>query len=154
VFAGRERPNRPLDVQRVRERDVDRVDLGVLEQGFVAPVRPGNAVLHGVGLGPVRIPTRDRYDLGGVGLLGSGEEPAVDPRGREKAPAHLGRAHPLPLWLDGGGKRSWARVRISASCACSAGVPGFSAVATEWSHRSFTSERLYELDRRAAHLDE
>jgi hypothetical protein len=40
-----ERPHRPLDVERVRERDVDRVHLVVGQERLVAPVRAVDGVL-------------------------------------------------------------------------------------------------------------
>ena len=43
VLARLERPDRPLAVHRVRERDVDGVDVGVLEQRLVGAVRPLDA---------------------------------------------------------------------------------------------------------------
>ena len=39
VLAGRERLHRPRVMQAVRQRDVDAVDLRILEQRLVAPVR-------------------------------------------------------------------------------------------------------------------
>ena len=38
VFAGIERAERPLDVQRVRQRDVDRIDTAIAQQRVVAAV--------------------------------------------------------------------------------------------------------------------
>ena len=54
VLAGLQRADRPRHVQRVRQRDVDRVDLRVGEQRLVAAVRAAEPVLGRVRLGPRR----------------------------------------------------------------------------------------------------
>ena len=63
VLAGLQRPDRPLDVQRVRQRDVDRVDLRVGEQRLVAAVRAREPVLGGVRTGALRVAAGDGDDL-------------------------------------------------------------------------------------------
>ncbi len=63
MLAGGERAHRPGVVQRSRERDVDRVDLGVAEQFLVRAVRPLDPVLVGVRLSTSSVPRPDRDDL-------------------------------------------------------------------------------------------
>ena len=87
VLAGLERFDRPLGVQRVRQRDVDRLDLGVGEQVLVRAVGARNLPLARVGLGP------------GPVAAGNGDE--VDLRRRVRAGDHLpvdvGRGDNAPL---------------------------------------------------------
>ena len=59
VLAGLERAHRPLDVKRVRQRDVDRLDVGVREQRLVAPVGALDPVLARVRLGARLVAARD-----------------------------------------------------------------------------------------------
>ncbi len=87
VLARGEGPHRPLDVEGVREGDVDGVHLGVLDQRLVASVRALDAVLDGVRLGPACIAARHGDDLGAIRLLRCRQQPAVDPRGRDEPEA-------------------------------------------------------------------
>ena len=63
VLAGLERADRPLDVQRVGQRDVDRVDLGVGEQRLVGAVRARDAVLGGEGPAALDVARADGDEL-------------------------------------------------------------------------------------------
>ena len=63
VLAGLERANRPFDVQPVRERDVHGLELGVVEEGFVARVCARNALLGRVRVRPALRPARDGKEL-------------------------------------------------------------------------------------------
>ena len=63
VLAGVERAQRPLAVQAVRERVVDRFDLGIGEKRAVAGVHPGNSVLLGELPGALRVAGGHRHDL-------------------------------------------------------------------------------------------
>jgi polyphosphate kinase 2 len=60
VLARGEGPQRPRGVQRVRQRVVDRVHVGIGDQGLVRLVHHGDAVLGGEPAGPGRVPGRDR----------------------------------------------------------------------------------------------
>jgi hypothetical protein len=78
-------------VERVRERDVDRIDFVVCEQRFIGPVRVRDAVLSGVRIRTRFVAAPDRDDLDRIRLACAFEHGEVDPRGREDAPA--GRGH-------------------------------------------------------------
>ena len=88
VLARGERLHRPGVMQAVRQRDVDAVDLRVLEQRLVAPVRALETVLGGVRLSLRSVPAPNRDDVDAIGALRSGEDGVVDPRGREEAESH------------------------------------------------------------------
>src|SRR2546423_11888313 len=82
-----ERAHHPFDVQRVRERDVDRVDLGIAEQRVVAPVCPLDPVLPRIRLRPSPIAACDGDHLDAVGDARAREHEAVHACRREHAPA-------------------------------------------------------------------
>ena len=64
VLARLECPDRPLDVERVRQRDVDRIHARVREQGVVGALRALDPVLGRVGLPRfARGPARDRHGV-------------------------------------------------------------------------------------------
>jgi hypothetical protein len=88
MFAGLERADRPLDVQRVRQRVVDHLDLVVLEQRLVAAVRARELVLLRVLVGARLVAAGDGDDLRRVRPRGTGEDRLVDPRRREQSPAN------------------------------------------------------------------
>ena len=87
VLAGLERLDRPLGVQRVRQRDVDRLDLGIGEQVLVRAVGARDLPLAGVRLGP--------------GLVAAGNGDEIDLRRRVRTGDHLpvdvGRGDNPPL---------------------------------------------------------
>jgi hypothetical protein len=87
VLAGRERVERPLDVERVRQRDVDRVDVRIGEQRLIAPVRPLDAARVGVRPRTLAVAARDRERLDAVDEPQAREDLVVDPRGRQQAEA-------------------------------------------------------------------
>ena len=62
VLAGLERGDRPLRVQPVRERVVDRVDVGIGDERRVGVVHLRDAVLRRERVGPAAIARRDRAD--------------------------------------------------------------------------------------------
>ena len=84
VLSRLERKRRPLNVERVRQRDVDRVDLVVREQRVVAPVRAPDPVRTRVRVGPRSVAAGDGNDVHRVRPHHSGEDRVVDPRGREQ----------------------------------------------------------------------
>ena len=60
VLSGLQGAKRPLAVQGVRQRVVDRVDLAIVEQLVVAAVHPRDAVLAGEAAGSIEVARRDR----------------------------------------------------------------------------------------------
>src|SRR4051794_27313608 len=105
VLAGRDRLERPLVVEQVREGDVDGVDLVVCEQLLVGAVCARDAVLAGVALGPLTVAARDGADLDVLLLRGPRQDLAVDVRRGEQAPADRSAHHsPLVSWW------SWGRI--------------------------------------------
>src|SRR5262249_9462960 len=114
VLACFERPDRPLAVQRVRERDVDRLDVGILEQRLVAPVRTLDVPFLRVGLGPTLLAARDGDQRRPVRRTEPRDELPVDVgRGDDSPPDGFGhtltiaecRKSALACWAT----RSWAR---------------------------------------------
>ena len=86
MLARLDRAHRPLDVHRVRERDVDGLDIGVLEQRLVASVRTLDPVLARVCLCAVAVAAADGDELHAVRLARAGEDEIVDAGSREQAP--------------------------------------------------------------------
>jgi hypothetical protein len=86
VLAGLERPDRPLDVQRVRQRDVDGLDVVVGEERLVAPVCALDPLLARIGLRARLVAARHGDDLDPVGLARAREDEPVDVRRRDDAP--------------------------------------------------------------------
>jgi hypothetical protein len=64
VLARRDRLQRPLRVQSVRQRVVDRVDIRISDDVVVRRVHLGDLVLVGELLGPGRVTGGDRHHLG------------------------------------------------------------------------------------------
>ena len=87
VLAGLERADRPLAVQPVRQRDVDRVDRRVGEQRLVAAVGGRDAVLARVRVGPRLVARCHRGHLDLVALGGALDDLPVDASGREQSEA-------------------------------------------------------------------
>ncbi len=83
VLARLQRADRPLDVHRVRKRDVDGVHVGIGEQLLVAPVCALDVPLPAISLGACEIAARHRGDFHPVGLARTGDDEPVDVRGRE-----------------------------------------------------------------------
>jgi hypothetical protein len=69
-------------VQAVRQRDVDRVDLRVVEQRAVASVRALEAILGGVGAGLRVVPACDGNYVDAIRALRPVEDRSVDVRRR------------------------------------------------------------------------
>src|SRR5215211_1309772 len=94
VFPGLERAQRPLDVHRVRQWDVDRLDVGIGKQRVVACVRALDLVVAGVGLRAGGVSARHGDHVGPIGLPSAFEHEAVDPGRRQEGPAeaHSGGA--------------------------------------------------------------
>jgi hypothetical protein len=88
VLAGGQRAHRPLVVERVRERDVDRVDAAVAEQRVVRRVRGCDAVLVRIRLCAGPVPRTDRDDLERRVVCPRTEDRPVDAGCREEAEAH------------------------------------------------------------------
>ena len=70
VLAGPQGGHRPVAVEPVRERVVDGVDVGVLDQLRVRAQDPGNALLSSKLLGPVPLPGGHGGDHGAAGPAG------------------------------------------------------------------------------------
>jgi len=83
VLARLERAQRPLDVQRIRQRDVDALDGPILEQGLVACVCVIDPMSSRERLGARGGTTPDRNDLCAVTLLRGLDDVAVHPRSRQ-----------------------------------------------------------------------
>ena len=82
-------------MQGIRERDVDGIDLGVGEQGLIAPVRAEDAVLRRIRLGLCDLAATHGHDLDPLGLVGCREDLVVDSRGRQQAEAERGHRSSL-----------------------------------------------------------
>ena len=95
MLAGRERPQRPLLVEAVHERDVDRVDLGVFEQCLVALRAARNRMLSGHLLCPRRIAAGDRDEASIVGAGDGGDECFA----RDRRRAHDPPADPVSTYI-------------------------------------------------------
>src|SRR5436190_14149668 len=94
VVPGLERPNRPFDVLCVRQRHVDRLHVGVVEQRVVAAVRLWDAPFARVRSRALRAPARHGEQLGEWGLVQARDDGGVDAGRGEDAPAdRLGRVH-------------------------------------------------------------
>ncbi len=97
VLARLERAHRPLGVQRVGERDVHRVDVGVGEQRLVRAVRRPDLAGARVRPRALVLAAGHRDDLHRVRGPRGGEDRVVDPRGRQQAelqphePSPIGR---------------------------------------------------------------
>ena len=85
MLAGGERPQRPFVVERVRQGDVDRVELGVCEQVVVAAMGPGDPMFPRVGDRSWRIPRPDRVDRERRVAAARTEDRSADARSREKS---------------------------------------------------------------------
>ncbi len=88
VLAGLEGAYGRLDVERVRQGDVDGLDVRICQQPVVAAVRALDALLACVVLGALLLSARDRDHLGPVALPHTGQHGRVDPSRRENAPAN------------------------------------------------------------------
>ena len=94
VLAGAERTHRPLVMEAVRKRDVDRLDLGIVEQRLVRAVCSRQPVLARVLLGAGGVAARncDRLHASPAKRF---EDLQVDPRRREEAEPE--RRHEEPI---------------------------------------------------------
>src|SRR5918996_1087724 len=123
VLPGLQRTNRPLDVQRVRERDVERLDVLVREQLGIAPVRALDPVRARALLGAGALAAGDRQELDLLRLLRRGDDPAVDTCCREEAPARHSSMRAAPMFssrcssedVPGIGQTTGERLRSQAS---------------------------------------
>ncbi len=111
VLAGLERLDRPLDVHRVRQRDVDGLDVGIGEQGLVRAVRARNLPLARVRVGPRLVAARDREQIDLVRRVRSRNDLPVDVGGRDDSPFHY-RTHTRTISHRGCDRRRHARVRV------------------------------------------
>src|SRR5262249_60604394 len=98
VLVRLERADRPFDMHRVRQPDVDRVDVTVPEQLLVASVRAVDVVLLRVCERAHDVAARDRNGPDGPGLARTGVGRLVDPRGREEAEPKQRRYRPAAAW--------------------------------------------------------
>ena len=87
VLARLERADRPLAVERVREGDVDGLDVRVVEQRLVAAVRALDAPLPRVLLGAGGVAARDRDQVARVRALRGRDHEPVDMRRGDDSPA-------------------------------------------------------------------
>jgi hypothetical protein len=63
-FACGDRRESPAAVQSVRKRDVDGVDVGVLDEARVVGKHPWNATLDDPSAGPIDVPCSNSFDDG------------------------------------------------------------------------------------------
>ena len=94
MLAGRQRAHRPGVVERVWQRDVDRLDVGILEQVVIRPVGAGDPVRGGERIRPGLGPAADRDDARRPGPRRAGKELGRDPAGPEDPPAEPVRSSP------------------------------------------------------------
>jgi hypothetical protein len=80
MLARLESARRPLHVERVGERDIDRVQRRIGEQLLVGPVGPRDALLPGIRLGAGEVAAGDCCDLDLVRSGRSREDMPVDVR--------------------------------------------------------------------------
>lgn len=95
MLAGLRGFDRPLAVQRVGQRDVDDVDVGVGEERFIAAVGLGNAFVIGIGSRFGRVAAGDCDEFAARGLANRVNQGVVDVGGGEQSPADLVR-HGIP----------------------------------------------------------
>jgi hypothetical protein len=88
VLARPQRVDRPLDVHRVRERDVDRVDVRVREQRFVRPVGALDVPLARVCIRPRLLAAGDRDEVDLLRVVRAGDDLPVDVGGRDDPEVH------------------------------------------------------------------
>ena len=117
VLAGLERADRPRHVERVRQRDVDRLDVGVLEKRLVAPVRALDPVVARVRFGPRRVAARDRDDVDAIGEARACEHGPVDLGGREDSEPDEREHDDRQLEDDSHRKHHHRRERVVVACA-------------------------------------
>ena len=87
VLAGLGGLDGPFGVQRIGQRDIDRVDVRVVEQGLVTAQRHGNVVVAGKGIGGGLAAAGHGVDLGTGRGAGRGDEGGdADSGGAEDAP--------------------------------------------------------------------
>ena len=98
VLSRLERADRPLHVHRVRQRDVDRLDVWVLEQRVVRAVRALDAPLARVRLGTALVAAGNGDQIDLLRRLRSRNQLPVDVGGREEPPANRLIAHALELF--------------------------------------------------------
>jgi len=91
VFAGAEGFERPLVVEGVGEGDVDGLDCGVVEEGFVGAVGGGDVEGLRESAGGVRGAGGDGGEAAAAGGADAGAELAGDVAGAEDAPGERGR---------------------------------------------------------------
>ena len=91
VLSRLERADRPLHVHRVRQRDVDRLDVCVLEQRVVRAVRALDAPLARVRLGTALVAAGNGDQIDLLRRLRSRNQLPVDVGGREEPPANRHR---------------------------------------------------------------
>jgi hypothetical protein len=90
VLARIERAQRPLDVQRIRQRDVNRVDGRIADQGVVAGVCDRDLPLGGIRLSAPAIAAGDGSDRRSARGTHRRDQPPVDLRGPEQELAKHG----------------------------------------------------------------
>jgi hypothetical protein len=86
VLAGVERLDGPRNVELVRQGDVDRVEVSVAEERFIAAVRALEPMLLGVRARPRLVAARDGDDIDLRALRGCSDDRLVDQPRREQAP--------------------------------------------------------------------
>ena len=115
VLAGVERAQRPLVVQRVRQRDVDGVDLLVGEQRIVRTASArGDPVLAGVRLGARLVARRDRDDLERRIIASRSQDRPVDRGGREEPDADSRHGRTYSRGVSNDALRRRARAALAA----------------------------------------
>ena len=123
VLAGLERLDRPLAVHRVRQRDVDRLDLRVGEQLLVRAVGPRDLPLLRELLGPREVAAADRDDVDVVRLVRARRASFLLMSAVERIPHFTAIVYPQlvsVMGLNATSRMRWLRGRVSTKSTVSA----------------------------------
>ena len=92
MLARVKRPDRPLRVKVIRERDIDDIDARVGEKRFIGAEGLGDAVIGGEGSRPGCVATGNGDKLASLAPGDGTDEPRRNAAGAEDAPSEGGHA--------------------------------------------------------------